>query len=249
MAHKVVLIRHGESIWNKENRFTGWTDVALSAQGVEEAHRAGKLLRENGFTFDLAFCSVLKRAILTLNTILDEMNLDWIPVHKDWRLNERHYGNLQGLNKTEMAQKFGDEQVHIWRRSFDVRPPELGKDDPRHPRFDTRYHGIDESQLPATEALKDCIQRVLPAWNNEIAPRVRSGEKIIIAAHGNSIRALLKHLKNISEKEIMEINIPTATPLVLELDESLQYISDKYLGDAAEIAKAQAAVASQGKTK
>ena len=249
MSHKLVLIRHGESVWNKENRFTGWTDVDLSDAGRKEAQNAGVLLKQEGFVFDRAFTSVLKRAIQTLNSILLETDLDWIPVVKDWRLNERHYGNLQGLNKSEMAEKFGEEQVYTWRRSYNVRPPALELKDPRHPRQDVRYAKIPTEQLPATEALEDCIHRVLPAWENAIVPALRNKERIIIAAHGNSLRALLKHLKNISEKDIMELNIPTATPLVLELDNNLQYVSDRYLGDAKAIAAAQAAVASQGKKK
>ena len=246
---KLVLLRHGESTWNKENRFTGWTDVDLSEQGLAEARRAGQLLKAEGFTFDIAFTSVLKRAIRTLWIALDELDLMWIPVQNSWRLNERHYGALQGLNKAETAAKYGDEQVLIWRRSYDIQPPALTKDDPRYPGSDPRYQDLDLSDLPLTECLKDTVARFLPYWHETIAPTVRSGKRVIIAAHGNSLRALVKYLDNISDDEIVGLNIPTGVPLVYELDAELRPTKSYYLGDPEEIRKAQEAVAKQGKAK
>jgi len=245
--HKVTLLRHGESVWNRENRFTGWRDVDLSDAGREEARRAGRLLRENGITFDVAYTSVLKRAVRTLWIALDEMDLMWIPVHNSWRLNERHYGALQGLNKAETAAEFGEKQVLEWRRSYDVPPPALEAGDARHPRNDRRYAALRESELPLTESLKDTVARFLPYWNETIAPAVRSGKRVLIAAHGNSLRALVKYLDGIDEKKIIELNIPTGRPLVYELDEKLKPIRHYYLGDQAEIEAAMQAVASQGK--
>ena len=245
--HKLVLIRHGESQWNKENRFTGWKDVDLSEKGLEEAKAAGKLLKDEGFTFDEAYTSVLKRAIRTLWTVLSEMDLMWIPETKSWRLNERHYGGLQGLDKAETAAKYGDEQVLIWRRSYDVPPPELDVTDERYLGNDPRYAGIDN--FPATECLKDTVSRVVPYWESEIMPKIRDGKRLIIAAHGNSLRALVKYLDGISDDEIVSLNIPTGVPLVYELDEGLKPIKSYYLGDADAIKAAQEAVANQGKAK
>ena len=245
--HKLVLIRHGESQWNKENRFTGWKDVDLSEKGLEEAKAAGKLLKDEGFTFDEAYTSVLKRAIRTLWTVLSEMDLMWIPETKSWRLNERHYGGLQGLDKAETAAKYGDEQVLIWRRSYDVPPPELDVTDERYLGNDPRYAGIDN--FPATECLKDTVSRVVPYWESEIMPKIRDGKRLIIAAHGNSLRALVKYLDGISDDEIVSLNIPTGVPLVYELDEDLKPIKSYYLGDADAIRAAQEAVANQGKAK
>lgn len=247
--YKVVLLRHGESTWNKENRFTGWTDVDLSERGREEAQRAGEVLRSEGYTFDVAFTSVLKRAIRTLWYVQDVLDLMWIPTFKAWQLNERHYGALQGLNKSEMAAKYGEEQVLIWRRSYDVPPPALTPDDERYPGHDRRYAGLSKEQLPLTESLKDTVARVLPYWNAEIAPVIKSGKRVIIAAHGNSLRALVKYLDNLSEEAIIKLNIPTGVPLVYELDEALKPIKSYYLGDPEEIAKAAAAVAAQGKAR
>lgn len=244
---KLVLIRHGESQWNKENRFTGWKDVDLSEKGLEEAKAAGKLLKDEGFTFDEAYTSVLKRAIRTLWTVLSEMDLMWIPETKSWRLNERHYGGLQGLDKAETAAKYGDEQVLIWRRSYDVPPPELDVSDDRYLGNDPRYAGIDN--FPATECLKDTVARVVPYWESEIMPKIRDGKRLIIAAHGNSLRALVKYLDGISDDEIVSLNIPTGVPLVYELDEDLKPIKSYYLGDADAIKAAQEAVANQGKAK
>ena len=244
MTTKLVLLRHGESTWNRENRFTGWTDVDLDRTGVSEAQRAAKELREAGFIFDLAFSSVLKRAIRTLWIVLDRLDLMWIPVERSWHLNERHYGALQGLNKSDTAKKYGAEQVHIWRRSYDVRPPALSSDDPRNPRFDPRYRDIDPSHLPVTECLKDTLERVLPYWNGTIIPEIKKNRKILIAAHGNSLRALVKHLDNISDSEITELNIPTGIPLVYELEEECRAIRHYYLGDP-EAAKAAAERISQ----
>jgi 2,3-bisphosphoglycerate-dependent phosphoglycerate mutase len=246
---KVVLIRHGESVWNKENRFTGWTDVDLSEKGISEAHKAGQLLKKEGYVFDSAFTSVLKRAIRTLWIALDEMDLMWIPVYNSWRLNERHYGALQGLNKSETAAKFGEDQVKIWRRSYDVPPPELEINDPRYPGSDPRYKNMDKKELPLTECLKDTVARFLPYWHGEIAPAVKSGKKVIIAAHGNSLRALVKYLDDISENEIVGLNIPTGIPLVYELAEDLKPLKHYYLGDPEEIRKAMESVANQGKAK
>ncbi len=246
---KIVLLRHGESIWNKENLFTGWTDVDLSEQGKAEAKRAGELLKAEGFTFDVAFTSVLKRAIRTLWIALDELDLMWIPVEHSWRLNERHYGALQGLNKAQTAAKYGDEQVLVWRRSYDIPPPPLEESDPRYPGTDPRYQGLSKVELPLTECLKDTVARFLPYWHEEIAPTIQSGKKVIIAAHGNSLRALVKYLDNISDQEIVSLNIPTGVPLVYELDAQLKPIRHNYLGDPEEIARAAAAVAAQGKAK
>src|SRR4030065_1547987 len=239
--YKVVLLRHGESTWNKENRFTGWTDVDLSEKGIEEAHKAGQTLNKEVYTFNIAYTSVLKRAIRTLWITLDEMDLMWIPVIRNWRLNERHYGALQGLDKAEMAVKFGEGQVKIWRRSYDIQPPALDLDDPRHPRFDRRYAILSEEELPRTECLKDTVNRMLPYWHNTIAPTVKSGKRIIVCAHGNSLRALVKYLDNIPDNEIVELNIPTGIPLVYELDKDLKSIKSYYLGDQEEIKKAAAA--------
>lgn len=246
---KVVLLRHGESEWNKENRFTGWTDVDLSERGIAEAIQAGKTLKEAGYIFDLAYTSVLKRAIRTLWLVLDQMDLMWIPVKNSWRLNERHYGALQGLNKAEMAAKFGEEQVHIWRRSYDVRPPALEKTDERYPGNDPRYKDLSEDELPLTECLKDTVARFLPYWHEEIAPTIRSGKRVLIAAHGNSLRALVKYLDNVPDDEIVGLNIPTGIPLVYELDENLKPIQHYYLGDAEAVQKAIESVAAQGKAK
>ncbi len=237
---KLVLLRHGQSSWNLENRFTGWTDVDLSDTGVAEAHQAGKLLLAGGYIFDLAYTSVLKRAIRTLWIAMDELDQMWIPVINAWQLNERHYGALQGLNKAETAEKFGQEQVHIWRRSYSVPPPSLNLDDPRHPKFDPRYATLTAKELPATESLELTLKRVLPYWFNEIVPRLKAGQRLLIAAHGNSLRALVKHLDNISDDEIVELNIPTGIPLVYELDNDLYPIRHYYLGDAA-LAEAKAA--------
>ncbi len=246
---KIVLLRHGESIWNKENLFTGWTDVDLSEQGKAEAKRAGELLKAEGFTFDVAFTSVLKRAIRTLWIALDELDLMWIPVEYSWRLNERHYGALQGLNKAQTAAKYGDEQVLVWRRSYDIPPPPLEESDPRYPGTDPRYQGLSKAELPLTECLKDTVARFLPYWHEEIVPTIQSGKKVIIAAHGNSLRALVKYLDNISDQDIVSLNIPTGVPLVYELDAQLKPIKHYYLGDPEEVARAAAAVAAQGKAK
>ncbi len=247
--HKLVLMRHGESQWNLENRFTGWTDVDLTETGREQARRAGELLREKGFVFDLACTSVLKRAIRTLWIALDAMDMMYLPVHNSWRLNERHYGALQGLNKSETAAKYGDEQVLIWRRAYAIAPNPLDLDDPRHPRFDPRYGRLTPDQLPATECLKDTVARVLPFWNDTIAPAMRAGRRVLVAAHGNSLRAMIKHLDNLSDDDIVNLNIPTGQPLVYELDDQLKPIRHYYLGDPAEIEAAMAAVAAQGKAK
>ncbi len=246
---KLVLLRHGESIWNKENRFTGWTDVDLSEKGIAEARKAGQVLKAEGFTFDLAYTSVLKRAIRTLWLTQDEMDLMWIPVYFSWRLNERHYGALQGLNKAEMAAKYGEPQVLIWRRSYDIQPPALTPDDPRYPGSDLRYKELSVKDIPLTECLKDTVARFMPYWNEKIAPAILSGKKVLISAHGNSLRALVKYLDNVSEKDIVELNIPTGIPLVYELDNYLQPVRHYYLGDEAEVKKAMDAVAKQGKAK
>jgi len=246
---KLVLLRHGESIWNKENRFTGWTDVDLSEKGLEEAKAAGKLLKDNGFVFDVAFTSVLKRAIRTLWLALSEMDLMWIPVHNSWRLNERHYGALQGLNKAETSAKYGEEQVHIWRRSYDIQPPALEVSDDRYPGYDQRYRELAEKDIPRTECLKDTVARFLPYWHEAIAPAIKYGKHVIVAAHGNSLRALVKYLDNISDHAIVGMNIPTGMPLVYELDDHLKPIRNYYLGDAESVKKAMQAVANQGKTK
>lgn len=246
---KLVLVRHGESTWNKENRFTGWTDVDLSERGRTEARRAGQVLRAEGYVFDVAYVSVLKRAIRTLWIVLEEMDLMWIPIHNSWRLNERHYGALQGLNKSETAAKFGEDQVRIWRRSYDIAPPPLEKSDERYPGLDPRYAGIAPSDLPLTECLKDTVDRFLPYWHETLAPAVKSGRRVVIAAHGNTIRALVKYLDNISNEEIVGLNIPTGIPLVYELDAALKPISHTYLGDPEEVAKAMQQVANQGKAE
>src|SRR5215472_6563076 len=246
---KIVLLRHGESVWNKENRFTGWTDVDLTEQGVAEAKRAGRELRAQGFAFDVAYTSVLKRAIRTLWMVQDEMDLMWIPVHRSWRLNERHYGALQGLNKAEMASKFGEAQVLVWRRSYDIPPPALEPSDPRFPGKDPRYARLSPAELPRTECLKDTVARFLPYWHETIAPAVQSGERVLIAAHGNSLRALVKYLDNISEQDIVGLNIPTGMPLVYELDDQLKPIRSYYLGDPEKVKAAMEAVAAQGKKK
>ncbi len=246
---KLVLLRHGESIWNKENRFTGWTDVDLSAKGIEEAEKAGLALKEAGFEFDAAYTSVLKRAIRTLWITLDHMDLMWIPVYRSWRLNERHYGALQGLNKAETATNYGEEQVLIWRRSFDIPPPQLETKDPRYPGNDPRYRELSNGDIPLAESLKDTIARFLPYWHETIAPAILSGKKAIIAAHGNSLRALVKYLDAVPDDKIVGMNIPTGIPLVYELDEDLKPLRHYYLGDAAEIEKAMQKVASQGKAE
>ncbi len=242
---KLVLLRHGESTWNLENRFTGWTDVDLTPKGIEEAHTAGRLLREDGYTFDVAHTSLLKRAIRTLWITLDEMDLMWIPVHRSWRLNERHYGALQGLNKAETAAQYGDEQVLVWRRSYSTPPPLLTADDPRHPSRDRRYAGLSSSELPLAESLQDTVARFLPYWHETIVPDIRAGRRVVIAAHGNSLRALVKHLDGISEDEIVGLNIPTGIPLVYELDDDLAPIRHYYLGDPEAARKAAEAVAKQ----
>ncbi len=246
---KIVLIRHGESVWNKENRFTGWTDVDLSAQGVEEARRAGQLMRAEGYAFDVAYTSLLRRAIRTLYIAQREMDQLWIPVYKHWRLNERHYGALQGLNKAETAAKFGDDQVLVWRRSYDTPPPALTRDDARYPGADPRYADLSPRELPLTECLKDTVERFVPYWEKVIAPEVRAGKRVLIAAHGNSLRALVKYLDNVSDDAIVGLNIPTAAPLVYELDDALKPIRHYYLGDAEAVQRAAEAVAKQGSAK
>ncbi|MET0186393.1 2,3-diphosphoglycerate-dependent phosphoglycerate mutase [Schauerella aestuarii] len=247
--HKLVLMRHGESQWNLDNRFTGWYDVDLTDTGREQARKAGELLKQEGYRFDIAYTSVLKRAIRTLWIALDAMDAMYTPIHNNWRLNERHYGALQGLNKAETAAQYGDEQVLVWRRAYAIAPNPLELDDPRHPRFDSRYAKVPADQLPATECLKDTVERVLPIWNESIAPAIRAGRNVLIAAHGNSLRALIKHLDGISDDDIVALNIPTGQPLVYELDDDLKPIRHYYLGDPAEIEAAMAAVAAQGKAK
>jgi 2,3-bisphosphoglycerate-dependent phosphoglycerate mutase len=247
--HKLVLLRHGESAWNKENRFTGWTDVDLTEKGIQEATKAGKVLNENGFEFDIAYVSVLKRALRTLWLTLEEMDQLWIPWERSWRLNERHYGGLQGLNKAETAAKHGEEQVLIWRRSYDIPPPPLAKEDDRYPGKLRVYADVPESELPVTESLKDTVARFLPLWHNTIAPTIKSGKRVIIAAHGNSLRALVKYLDNMSEEEILKLNIPTGMPLVYELDNELKPLKHYYLGNPEEVKKAMESVANQGKAK
>jgi 2,3-bisphosphoglycerate-dependent phosphoglycerate mutase len=247
--HKLVLIRHGESTWNQENRFTGWTDVDLNEKGLREAKAAGELLKKEGYSFDRSFVSVLKRALRTNWMILDELDELWIPIERSWRLNERHYGSLQGLNKGETAAKFGDDQVLIWRRSYDVPPPALEKSDERFPGHDRRYKDVSESDLPLTECLKDTVDRVLPYWHSEIAPAVKRGEKVLVTAHGNTLRAMVKYFDNLSEEEVLALNIPTGIPLVYELDNDLKPIRHYYLGDQEAITAAAAAVASQGKAQ
>lgn len=247
--YKIVLMRHGESQWNLENRFTGWTDVDLTDLGRDQARKAGQLLKEQGYEFDIAFTSVLKRAIRTLWIAMDAMDAMYLPIHNNWRLNERHYGALQGLNKAETAAQYGDEQVLIWRRAYAIAPNPLALDDPRHPKFDPRYARLTSQQLPATECLKDTVERVLPFWEETIAPSIRAGRRVLVSAHGNSLRALIKHLDNVSEEDIVHLNIPTGQPLVYELDKDLRPIRHYYLGDPAEIEAAMAAVAAQGKAK
>lgn len=247
--HKLVLLRHGESVWNKENRFTGWTDVGLTEKGAQEALTSGKTLLAEGFTFDIAYTSVLKRAIETLWIVLREMDLMWIPVYRSWRLNERHYGALQGLNKAETAEKHGEDQVKIWRRSYDTQPPALTPDDERYPGRDPRYADLTDDELPLTECLKDTVERMLPYWFDVIAPEVKAGKRVLIAAHGNSLRALVKHLDKISDDEIVGLNIPTGIPLIYELDEDLEPIKSYYLADEEAVQAAQHAVAAQGKKK
>jgi 2,3-bisphosphoglycerate-dependent phosphoglycerate mutase len=246
-VHKVVLLRHGESTWNKENRFTGWTDVGLSARGVEEAYKAAALLKEGGFEFNVAFTSVLRRAIQTLWIVLEEMDLMYIPVHRSWRLNERHYGALQGLNKAETAKEFGEEQVMAWRRSYNVKPPPLEKSDPRYPGSDPRYKDMAEKDIPLTESLEDTVRRFLPYWKETVAPQVMSGRRVIISAHGNSLRALVKYLDNLTDDEVVSLNIPTGIPLVYELDESLGVAGSRYLGSAEDVERATRAVKDQAK--
>ena len=245
---KLVLLRHGESQWNLENRFTGWTDVDLTPKGIEEAQSAGRILNEERYTFDLAYTSVQTRAIRTLWLALDEMDLMWIPVYRNWRLNERHYGALQGLNKAETAEKFGEEQVHIWRRSYDIPPPTLNLEDKRHPQFDSRYADLDTDDLPVSECLKDTVERFLPYWHGSIVPVLQKEKKVLICAHGNSLRALVKYLDNVSDEEIVTLNIPTGTPLVYELDDELGPIRKYYLGDQEKIKAAMKAVANQAKS-
>lgn len=247
--YKIVLLRHGESEWNRENRFTGWTDVPLSDKGVQEARDAGATLKREGFSFDMAFTSVLKRAVKTLWLALEEMDEMWIPVENSWRLNERHYGALQGLNKAETAAKYGDDQVKIWRRSYDVRPPLLDANDDRYPAKDPRYQHLLPEEIPAGECLADTVARVIPYWRGVIVPEIQAGKKILISAHGNSLRALVKHLDNLTEDQVMELNIPTGVPLVYELDREMRPKGHAYLGDPDAIAKAAAAVANQGKAK
>lgn len=246
---KLVIVRHGESAWNKENRFTGWQDVALSEKGVAEAQKGGRALRERGFVFDVAFTSVLKRAIHTLDHVLNEIDQVWLPVHKEWRLNERHYGGLQGLNKAETAAKHGEEQVKIWRRSYDTPPPPMDSEDPRHPCHDPRYAKIPPSEIPNGESLKDTVARFLPLWTQSIAPRVKAGERVLIAAHGNSLRALMQHLEGMTPEQIMEVNMPTGIPLCYELDENLKVVGREFIGDPEDVKAAIAAVANQGKVK
>lgn len=247
--YKLVLIRHGESTWNKENRFTGWTDVPLSEKGIAEAEAAGQLLKRDGYVFDKAYTSVLKRAIKTLWRVLEEMDLMWIPVERSWRLNERHYGALQGLNKAETAAKYGEDQVKVWRRSYDIRPPLLDAGDGRFPGRDPRYAGLTDSELPLGECLSDTVERVVPYWKNTITADIKAGKRLIIAAHGNSIRALVKYLDDVSDEDVTELNVPTGIPLVYELDADLKPLKRCYLGDAGVIAAAQAAVAAQGRAK
>ena len=244
---KIVLIRHGQSTWNNENKFTGWTDVDLTELGEQEAIKAGKLLKKEGFCFDKAYTSYLKRAVKTLNTILDQMDLDWIPVEKTWRLNEKHYGMLQGLNKAETTDKYGEEQVLIWRRSYDVPPTPLEQNDERSPFMDKRYSKVDRKDLPLTESLKDTVERILPYWENEILQSLKENNEIIVAAHGNSLRGIIKHLKNISDKDIINLNLPTAVPYVFEFNDDLELVKDYFLGDPEEIKKLMDAVANQGK--
>jgi 2,3-bisphosphoglycerate-dependent phosphoglycerate mutase len=247
LVTKLVLLRHGESIWNKENRFTGWTDVDLTEKGIDEAREAGRLLRESGLIFDVAFTSLLKKAIRTLWIVLDEMDLMWIPVYKSWRLNERHYGALQGLNKIEMASKYGEEQVLLWRRSYDIKPPALEEFDKRYPGKDPKYLNLEKKDIPLTESLKDTMERLLPYWHSVIIPEIKGGKRVLITAHGNSLRSLIKHLDNVSDKDIIELNIPTGIPLVYELNENMSSIRSYYLGDPSRVKKATENVRNQGK--
>jgi 2,3-bisphosphoglycerate-dependent phosphoglycerate mutase len=247
--NKLVLIRHGESTWNKENRFTGWTDVELSERGIREAIEAGKVLKKEGFEFKMAYTSYLTRALRTLWLVLEQMDLQWIPVEKTWRLNEKHYGVLQGLNKSEMAEKYGDDQVLIWRRSYDVRPPALDMDDLRHPRFDHRYRDLDPDDIPGTEALKDTVERIVPYWKEKMEPSLLKHKQIVVAAHGNSLRGILKYLKNISDQEIVGINLPTGIPYVFEFDDKMNLVKDYFLGDPEVIQKLMDEVANQGKKR
>ncbi|HEV8538983.1 MAG TPA: 2,3-diphosphoglycerate-dependent phosphoglycerate mutase [Bacteroidota bacterium] len=246
---KLVLLRHGESVWNKENRFTGWTDVDLSEKGIQEARQAGLALKENGFSFDVAYTSVLKRAIRTLWIVLDQMDAMWIPVHNSWRLNERHYGALQGLNKSETAAKYGEAQVNIWRRSYAIPPPALDANDPRSPAGDPRYRNLQENEIPLTECLRDTVARSVPYWQDVVAPAIKSGKRVIIAAHGNSLRALVKYLDNIPDDKIVDVNIPTGIPLVYDLDDNLKPTGSAYLGDPEAINRAMQSVANQGKAR
>jgi len=239
----LILLRHGESLWNRENRFTGWTDVDLSPHGIQEAHRAAELLRDGGYTFRAAYTSVLKRAIRTLWIVMDDLDLMYVPVYRSWRLNEKSYGALQGLSKQKTAEEYGAEQVHLWRRAYDVRPPPLARNDPRHPRFDPRYAGLDPETLPATESLRDTLERVLPCWEGRIAADLRKGRPVLVAAHGNSLRALVKHLDGIPDDAIADLNIPTGYPLIYELDRSLNVLGHHYLGDPEEVAAAARGVA------
>jgi 2,3-bisphosphoglycerate-dependent phosphoglycerate mutase len=249
MNHRLVLVRHGESLWNQENRFTGWVDIDLSAKGIEEARSAGQLLKQNGFVFDKVYTSVLKRAIRTLWLSLEQMDAMWLPVQTSWRLNERHYGGLQGLNKTETAEKYGEAQVQLWRRSYDTPPPLLSDADFEKQKHELRFRSVEPQDLPRGETLKSTLARLLPLWENEIAPQIRQGKNLLIVAHGNSLRALVQHLENLSAEKIMELNIPTGTPLVYELDDKLHVIKKAYLGDPEEVARKAAAVANQGKAK
>lgn len=246
---KIVLLRHGESTWNKENRFTGWTDVDLTAKGIEEAEKAGETLRKDGFKFQKAYTSYLKRAVKTLNRVLDKLDADWIPVEKSWRLNEKHYGALQGLNKSQTAEKYGEEQVLVWRRSYDIAPAPLTEDDPRNPRFDIRYKEVPDSDLPRTESLKDTIERIMPYWKCVIFPNLKTADQLLVVAHGNSLRGIIKHLKNIPDDEIVHLNLPTGVPYVFEFDDDLNYVRDYFLGDPEEIKKLMEAVANQGSVK
>lgn len=246
---RIVLLRHGESAWNQENRFTGWTDVDLTEKGVAEAVRAGLLMADSGFQFDKAYTSYLKRAVKTLNSVLDCMNQDWIPVEKSWRLNEKHYGQLQGLNKAETAVQYGDEQVLIWRRSYDIAPLPLNEDDPRNPRFESRYREVPDAELPRTESLKDTIERIMPYWKCVIFPNLESVDELLVVAHGNSLRGIIKHLKGISDEDIVNLNLPTAVPYVFEFDNKLNLQKDYFLGDPEEIKKLMEAVANQGKKR
>lgn len=244
---RIVLLRHGESLWNKENRFTGWTDVDLTDKGVAEAVEAGKLMREEGFQFERAYTSYLKRAVKTLNIVLDQMDLDWIPVEKNWRLNEKHYGALQGLNKSETTAKYGEKQVQLWRRSYDTPAPPLSPNDPRNPRFDARYKNIPPTELPETESLKDTVNRILPYWKESVFPTLKTCDQVLVVAHGNSLRGIIKYLKGISDEAIISLNLPTGVPYVFDFDEELNLVNDSFLGDPEKIEKLMDAVANQGK--